>query len=343
MKSLRLVLTYVLIFAVALSAFAGGQSEEEAAMPMVSIAMGEQIDYSELEGLLGPVPSPSRDYTIGAIEKTLINEHWQQMKQGYEDRARELGVTIEVAAAENEQDLTGQLDIAETMLSKQYDALSVSPLAETNLVPALESANSRGIPIINVDDARITSVPNVFVGANHRTMAVLAAEYYGELFRGQGPVEVALIEGLSGSSASIQRVAGFTDTVAADPDLELVASLPGDWDRVKALNAMESILQANPNVRAVYACNDTMALGAMEAVINAGKVGEVLVIGTDGVPAAQESIQQGLLTGTIAAFPYSMGEIAVEVAIRLLEGQEVPEIVTSPMVLVTEENFDEYF
>jgi len=86
-----------------------------------------------------------------------------------------------------------------------------------------------------------------------------------------------------------------------------------------------------------------MALGAMEAIINAGKQGQILVIGTDGVPAAQESILQGLLHGTVAAFPYAMGEIALEVALRLVEGQEVPAVVTSPMVLVTRENFDEHF
>jgi ribose transport system substrate-binding protein len=240
--------------------FAGGRQETapSADRPVVRIAEGVTIDHSELTTLLGPVPQPSGDYTFGVILKTLINEHWQQMRQGYMDRAQELGVQVEVSAASSESALTEQLDLVETMLSRNYSALSVSPLAETNLVPALETAHARGIPIVNVDDARITAVPNVYVGANHRSMAVLAGEYFAQYFRGQGPVQVALLEGMAGSSASIQRVDGFSATVAAAPDLELVASLPGNWDRVVSLNAMESILQAHPNVRAVYAANDTI-------------------------------------------------------------------------------------
>lgn len=345
MRELRRCLVFLLVVAVTGSVFAGGRQEAPAEMSgaEVRIAEGVAIDHSELESQLGPIPTPSSDYTVGAIMKTLINEHWQQMREGYLDRARELGVNIEVSAASSESALTEQLDLVETMLSRDYAALSVSPLAETNLVSALETAHARGVPIVNVDDARITDLPNVYVGANHRTMAVLAGEYFAEYFRGEGPVEVALIEGMAGSSASIQRVDGFTATVEASPDLELVSSLPGNWDRVESLNAMESILQAHPNVRAVYAANDTMALGVIEAIVNAGRAGEILVIGTDGVPAAQESIREGLLHGSVAAFPYEMGRIAVEVAIRLIEGQEVPAIVTSPMALVTAENIDQYF
>ena len=350
MSSMRTYLLFSLMLLLALSgAFAGGQqdssgSEAEGEMGVeINIAEGEQVGSSELEALLGPIPTPSSDYTIGAILKTLINEHWQQMREGYLDAAEELGLEVEVSAASSESALTEQLDLVETMLSRNYSALSVSPLAETNLVPALETAFARGVPVVNVDDARITDIPNVYVGANHRTMAVLAAEYFADYFQGEGTVQVALIEGMAGSSASIQRVEGFTETVAEADNLELVSSLPGNWDRVESLNAMESILQSNPNVRGVYAANDTMALGAMEAIINAGLEDQILVIGTDGVPAAQESIREGLMHGTVAAFPYEMGRIAVEVSLRLLEGQTVPAVVTSPMTLVTAENIDEYF
>lgn len=308
----------------------------------VKIAMGKTVNWDQLDKMLGPVKASKR-YTIGAIEKTLINEHWQEMAKGYQDEAKALGVNVEIGAARTEASLTEQLDLAETMLSKNYSALCVSPLAETNLVSALQEAASKKIPIVNVDDARVTSVPNVFVGANHKQMGVLAGEYFAKAFKGKGPVEVALIEGMSGSSASIQRVEGFKEAVGKSPDLKLVASRPGDWDRMKSLNATENILQAHPNLKAIYACNDTMALGVMEAIINAGKKGQVMVIGTDGVPDAVKSIKDGEMTGSIAAFPYAMGQIALQVAVRLLEGQEVPEIVVSPMVLVTRDNVGKYF
>lgn len=330
----------VILFFLALIFAAGGLWAETP--KQVKIAMGKTVNWDQLDKLLGPVKA-SRRYTIGAIEKTLINEHWQEMAKGYQDEAKVLGVTVDVGAAKTESSLTEQLDLAETMLSKNYDALCVSPLAETNLVTALEKAGARKIPIVNVDDARITAVPNVFVGANHKQMGVLAGEYFAKVYKGKGPIEAALIEGMSGSSASIQRIQGFKEAVAKSPDLKLVASQPGDWDRMKSLNAMENILQAHPNVKVVYACNDTMALGVIEAIINAGKLGQIMVIGTDGVPDAQQSVKAGKMTGTIAAFPYAMGQIAAQVAVRLLEGQEVPEIVVSPMVLVTKDNYSKYF
>ncbi len=320
--------------------FAGGVAGAQATS--VKIATGKTVNWDQLDKLLGPVKASKR-YTIGAIEKTLINEHWQEMAKGYQDEAKKLGVIVDIGAAKTEASLTEQLDLAETMLSKRYAALCVSPLAETNLVAALQEASDKKIPIVNVDDARVTAVPNVFVGANHKQMGVLAGEYFAQAFKGKGPVEVALIEGMSGSSASIQRVEGFKEAVSASPDLKLVASQPGDWDRMKSLNATENILQAHPNIKAIYACNDTMGLGVEEAIINAGKKGQIMVIGTDGVPDAQKSIKNGEMTGTIAAFPYAMGQIALDVAVRLLEGQEVPEIVVSPMVLVTKANYSKYF
>ena len=192
----------------------------------VKIAMGKTVNWDQLDKMLGPVKASKR-YTIGAIEKTLINEHWQEMAKGYQDEAKALGVNVEIGAARTEASLTEQLDLAETMLSKNYSALCVSPLAETNLVSALQEAASKKIPIVNVDDARVTSVPNVFVGANHKQMGVLAGEYFAKAFKGKGPVEVALIEGMSGSSASIQRVEGFKEAVGKSPDLKLVASRAG--------------------------------------------------------------------------------------------------------------------
>ncbi len=112
------------------------------------------------------------------------------------------------------------------------------------------------MPIVNVDDARITDVPTVFFGADHREMGVLAAKYMIE--RLPEGSEVALVEGQAGSNAAIMRKDGFESTIK-ESQLKLVASQPGDWDRVKALDAATNILQKNPNVKGIYAANDTMA------------------------------------------------------------------------------------
>lgn len=314
-------------------------AQEATPEPMASPTGGDRATAAELEQMLGPVPEPSQDWKICAIEKTLINEHWQQMKQGYEDAAQEYGVVVEVQAAKDEADLTGQLAIAEAMLQGDCDAFTVSPLSSSNLQPFLDRAAEAGIPVINVDDAKVEA--DVFVGGDHHEMGVMAAEYIAEQLADGG--QVAQIEGQAGSPAAQQRIDGYTSTIADHSDLELVASQPGDWDRLKALDAAANIMRGNPDVQAFYANNDTMALGVVEAVANAGKEGEVIVVGTDGVPDAIRSVREGSMSATVASFPYEMGRTALAVAVRLLEGQEVPATVVSQQELITAANVDQYF
>lgn len=302
-------------------------------------AVAERMTAEELEEELGPVPEPSSDYRIGAIEKTLVNEHWQQMQQGYQDAAEEHGVEVVVNASQDETDLTGQLAVAENMLGQGFDAFGVSPLSESNLEPFLESARQQDIPIVNVDDARIPA--RTFVGSDHRQMGVLAAQEMAERLPDGG--KVAQVEGQAGSPAAQQRIDGFTAELGNYDKLELVASVPADWDRSQALDVTTNLLRENEDLAAIYANNDTMALGVAEAVRNADRAGEVIVIGTDGVPEAIDAIREGSMTGTIASFPYAMGQTALEVAIRILEGQPVPDWVVSRQEMVTEDNVDEAF
>jgi ABC-type sugar transport system substrate-binding protein len=311
------------------SGSAGGEAKQAA--PVARSLTAEQLTQR-----LGPVPQAPEGLRVGVIEKTLINEHWQEMKRGYEDAAKKYGVEVTVQAARDETDLTGQLAIADTMIQQGYDVFAVSPLSPSNLGPFLEKAKAQNIPVINVDDARVES--RVFVGSNHEEMGREAARYFAEqLPKGS---EVAQVEGQAGSPAAIQRTRGFQEE-AQKLGLRVVASVPGDWDRQKSLDVARSILRSNPQVKAIYANNDTMALGVLEAVRAAGR--DVMVIGTDGVPDAVERIRSGQLTGTIASFPYTMGYTAVEAAIRLQSGQGVPNVINSRQELVTKANVDQAF
>lgn len=298
-----------------------------------------KLNHNELEKELGEVPNPSKKYKFGVVLKTLNNEHWQEMKKGYEEAAKKYGVDIEIQAAKDEGDLTGQLNLAETMLNKGYDLLSISPLSTTNLQPVLNNAKSKGTPVLNVDDSRVDA--NVFVGGDHREMGVLAAEYIHKLLPNGG--KVAQVEGQSGSPAAVQRTEGFKNALEKYDNLQLVSSQPGNWDRLKAQEVATNILKAHPDIKAFYANNDTMALGVVEALKNAGKLDDVIVIGTDGVPNAISSIQKGELTATIGTFPYHMGYSAVEIGIRLLEGQKVPDTVVTKQLIVDKDNIDEHY
>lgn len=289
-------------------------------------------------------PDKPKAYKIGAIEKTLINEHWQFMKEGYEDAAQYYGIEVEVGSVPTEADTAAQLALLESWLTRDFDAFAVSPITPNNLNPALAKATELGIPIINVDElippdvAREAGIEiEVRIASNNYQAGALAGRYMLEhLSEG---AKVAVVEGISGNVSGTARRDGFVDTVTAG-GLALVASQPADWDRAKANAVTTNILQANPDLEGIYYANDTMALGGMEAIAAAGKEGEIIAIGTDAIPEAQQAVKEGRLTGTIAQFPYEMGYLAIESAIKILEGRPVAEHIDAPIKLLLREDIE---
>jgi ribose transport system substrate-binding protein len=296
----------------------------------------DSLEYTELEAALGPVPDVAGDVTIGSIMKYLGNQYWIALAEGQSDRAAKYGVTVDVQAASSESDQVGQLNAAETMLQNDYTALLVSPQSDTNLCPAVEKGEAADVPVLNVNDAVLPGAKQ-WVGPNQIQNGISAAEYMiANLSAG---AKVAVIEGQAGVYAAKQRTAGFTDTATAG-GLEVVASVPGDWDIAKARDAAATILQQYPDLAGFYANNDGMALGIAEAVNAAGLKGEVMVIGTDGIEDAYNAIRSGDLTATVDSYPYLTGQVSVDVALRILGGQTVPRAIYTPQALITAENVD---
>lgn len=288
-----------------------------------------------------PTPVPAtpapKVYKIKAIEKTLINEHWQFMKAGYEFAAQRYGVEIEVGSVPTEADTAAQLALLESWLTMDIDALCVSPITPNNLNPALAKASEMGIPIINVDELIPEDVAKeagikiaTRIASNNYYAGVLAGKYMLEHL--PAGAKVAVIEGMAGNVSGMSRRDGFLDTVK--DKLNVVASQPGNWDRALANNITTNILQAHPDLAGLYCANDTMALGAAEAIAAAGKEGKIILIGTDAIPEAKEAVKAGRMTGTVAQFPFEMGVLAVEAAIKVLEGRPVADRIDAPIKLL---------
>ena len=302
----------------------------------------DQDDIPTVEGValadeMGDV-STDGGYRIAVVLKALTNQYWQGIEAGVEAAAEDFGVEITLQAASSESAQTEQLTIAQTMVSQEYDAYILAPESTSNLSPAVDQIRSQGAPIVNVDDARIPAT--VYVGPDHKLDGQGAAEFLAENLP-EG-AQVAQVEGQAGSSAAVLRIEGFEEG-AQEAGLDLVSSVPGDWDADKAYAAAQQILSQNPEVGGIYANNDTMAVGVAQAVIDAGRAGEVLVVGTDGVPEALAGIREGTMAATLSPLPYYEGYWAVEAAVRLLEGQDVPAWVVAPAQLITEENADEFY
>lgn len=301
----------------------------------------DKITYTELEELYGSVSDLDLpdDISLGAILKNQANEFWLALGEGMENESSDYGVSIDIQATSTETDTVGQLSIMETMLQNNYDALILSPLTNECLDSAVSTALSSDIPIVNAN-CEYVAAADVFVGGSQIEIGYKAADYIAEQLGEEG--KVAIIEGVSGTFTSIQRVNGFNEQIVNYPDIEVVASVSGDYEMEKAMNVVTDILTANDDIDAIYCCNDNMALGAIEALRSAGKLGEVIVIGVDGTGDAYTSIHAGELTATIDQFPEINGEVAVEVALRLMAGQDIPRVVTTPIEVVDINNAADY-
>jgi ABC-type sugar transport system substrate-binding protein len=296
------------------------------------------VNGSDMTQTLGPV-APKPGVRIGVVLKSLSNQYWQGIESGVKAAAKELNVEVNIQAATSESDNNQQLTIAQTMIGKKFDAYIVSPQSSSNLTPALNRMRELNVPIINPDDARIAGT--VYVGPSHELDGTKAADFIAQNLPAGG--EIAQIEGQAGSNAAILRIKGFKDGVAKYPNLKLVASVPGNWDGTQSYNAATTLLRKNPNIKAFYANNDTMAVGVAKAVSDMGLSGKVVIVGTDGIPAALDGIRNGKITATITPLPFYQGYWSVSAAVRLLNGQKVPDWVVAPAQLITKDNLEQFF
>jgi ribose transport system substrate-binding protein len=323
----------------ALTTLVAGAARGDDLKPLDSDREPDRMDWSQLSSKFGALPKPAANTRVGAVAKTLINEYWRSLGEGYSRGAKAAGVVVDLQAAQNEGDQMGQLAIAENMLAKGYSILLVSPQTDANLSPAVEAANKAGVPVVNVNDAVLPSARN-YVGNVQRDNGVRAARWF---IKSRPGGKLAVIEGQAGVYAAIQRTAGFKDTIAKEgPKFQVVASVPGNWDRQLSYDVASTLIQQHPDIVGFYCNNDGMALGVVEAVKAAGKLKQIAVIGTDGISDAYKSIQAGELTATVDSFPILTGEVAMEVALRLKAGQKLPRVVATPQALVTKENMARY-
>ncbi len=264
---------------------------------------------------------------IAIVLKTLANPFWETMKKGVEDKAAELGLKVDVFAANSEDDVEGQVTILENAVSKGYKAIGVAPLSPNNLNNIIAQAMKAGIYVINIDEkVDIDSLKalggNVmaFITTDNVAVGALAGEDIVKNLPDGG--KVAIIEGKAGNASGEDRKNGAKGVFEATAGIELVESQPADWDRTKAFDVATNYISKHPDLKAIYCCNDTMAMGALEAVKNSGLA--ILVYGTDGNDDAVASVMAGELTGTVAQDPAGVGAYAFELLSKMI--QEKPAI-----------------
>ncbi|PKM95244.1 MAG: RbsB protein [Firmicutes bacterium HGW-Firmicutes-1] len=299
------------------------------------------IDYKDLRTEFGAVPEVKETLTLGAVSKAFENEYWRTLKEGMETaqsklQARNYDITVDVQSAQGEGDEEGQLAVVNNMVNKKYSALLLSPISDGNLTPGVEAAKKAGIPVINVNDG-IIEAADIFVGPRAIQNGELAAAWIAEKLGNKG--EVAIVIGMPKAFAARQRTSGFESWMAANaPDIKIVEKQNADWDRAKAKDLADTWIKKNPDLKAIFCNNDTMALGVQEAVNASGK--DIIVVGVDGIGEAYDSIRKGEMDATVDSFPLYKGQVAVEVALRSLGGQKMPRVIWTPQALIDATNVD---
>lgn len=279
-------------------------------------------------------------YDVAVVLKTLSSPYWLQVAGGVEDGAAAEGINVTLAGATAETQVQEQIDKVRSAITQQVDALVVAPTQAEQLQPILEEAVDAGIPVLLVDtDVEDWDGKETFVGTDNYAAGVTAGEH---ILEEADSGSIAVIRGVPGNPSTDSRIDGALDTIEGS-GIEVVADLSANSDRAEGRSVMADILQSNPDVSIVFAANDDMALGALEAIKSAGvDLADILVIGVDGTGDAVDSMLAGELDASVAQNSYQMGRTSVELAVELLDGGSIDARVDTGVTVVTAETAEEY-
>ncbi len=277
------------------------------------------------------------DQTVHLLLSTLSNPFFVQLRDGAQAEADELGVTLEILDAQDDPvTQTNQLNDA---LSTGADAVIVNPVDSDAAVTGVTGLIDADVPVVAVDRG-VTGVDvTSFVSSDNVQGGQLAAEALAEAMGESGGAIV--LQGIPGSSASRERGEGFSEGISQFPDINVAGMQTANFDRAEGLNVATNLLQANPNLTGIFAENDEMALGAVEAL--GSRAGEdVFVVGFDGTEDGLAAVSDGTMVATIAQQPEELGRLAVQQANTALEGGETEAEVPVEVVAVTHENVADF-
>ena len=279
------------------------------------------------------------EIVIGVTYQNMQNEFILSIQDGLRAKAAELGVKLV------EQDGQGsaekQISQVENFIIQGVDAIILNPFDKDGCAPAVIKVVDAGIPLIVVN-AMVSNIDkaDAYVGSEDIIAGEIEAQYIADLLNGKG--NVVIIHGPNGHSAEIQRTIGNKNVLDKYPDIKILAEQTANWSRVEALNLVENWLTSGMELNAVIGQNDEMALGAYKAIEAAGKQDEIFVIGIDAIPDALQSVEDGKLVATVFQDAKGQGAGAVELAYKKAMGQDIPELLNIPFILVTKENLSEF-
>ncbi len=282
---------------------------------------------------------------IALIMKSLADELFKTMAEGARKHQGEHPSAYEliVSGIKDERDLKRQVELVEEMVAQRVDAIVIAPTDSKALVSACKHALEAGIAVVNIDnklDSQVLADQGVkvpFVGPDNRAGAKMVGDYLaGKLKAGD---KVAMLEGIKTASSGQQRKLGFEDAMK-EAGLPIITSQSALWEIERASKIAAAMLSEHPEIKGLLCCNDSMALGALSAVAAAGRGGEVLIIGYDGIPAVEDAIKEGSILATADQHADQLAVFGIEFARLLIKGEVPPADKRTPVDLVTAQSLE---
>ncbi|MCH1966476.1 MAG: ribose ABC transporter substrate-binding protein RbsB [Paraclostridium sordellii] len=279
--------------------------------------------------LVGCSQTDKKTKKIGLIVSTLNNPFFVDLKKGVEKEAKELG--YEVVVLDSQNDPAKEVSNMEDITVKDVDLVLLNPVDSDSAVASVMIANNADLPVMTVD--RVSNGGKVLshIASDNIAGGDMAAKFLIDKLGNKG--NIVELEGIAGSSATRDRGKGFEDGIKGS-NLKIIAKQSADFDRTKGLSVMENIIQSKGDINAVFAQNDEMALGASKALEDAN-MNNVLVVGFDATDDAVDAVKKGTMAATVAQQPILIGETAVKVANKYLNGEKVDDFIPVELQLVT--------
>lgn len=300
-----------------------------------SLIQGALLGLTAAVAIGGAIASAAaQDKAIAVMLPAAGDPYFKLKAFGYTDEGKKLGYKVTIYDAGGYGNLQKQVSQIEDVITRKVSGIVLVPSSSEGTAPVVEKAVAAGIPVVNDGIATKTDKVTGFVGEPSYVMTELLAAYAADKLGGKG--DVAMLSGPSGLDLTLFRVNGFKDYLSKYPGMKVVAEKFTSTSSADALTTMQDFLQAQPDLKAVYAFNGPIAIGAVQALRAAGKKpGDVLVLTTDMENETKRLIDEGWIQATIVSQPVTMARLAVQRAVEAAEGKTIPKETLTQATMIT--------
>jgi ribose transport system substrate-binding protein len=277
---------------------------------------------------------------IAVIPKGTTHFFWKSIHAGAEKAAQELGVEVVWQGPQKEDDRQMQIQVVQNFISRGIAAIVLAPLDDRSLVPPVQAAVKRDIPVVIIDSDLNADVYASFISTDNRKGGQMCADRLAEVLGGKG--KVIMLRYSEGSASTTNREAGFMEKIKEYPDIEVVSDNQYAGATIeKGFQASQNLLNRFPEVDGIFCPNESATTGMLRALQTAGRTGKVKLVGFDSSETLIKAVQNGELAGFAQQDPFQMGYLGVKTAVAVIEGKTVEKRVDTGVTMVTPDNLEE--